>query len=186
MREGDACRMETVNPRPLQALPFEEHDDDSMQVPIEINGNEGGFEVEDVTGGGGEAVSGGEGGRMSSVNADEKSSVVAQRTSELTISFEGEVYVFHAVTPDKVQAVLLLLGGHETPSSVSSSEFLLQQNMKGLVDASKCSNLPRRIASLIRFREKRKERCFEKKIRYTCRKEVAQRAPCVIFQKGVG
>ncbi|XP_034681355.1 GATA transcription factor 24-like isoform X3 [Vitis riparia] len=167
--------METVNPRPLQALPFEEHDDDSMQVPIEINGNEGGFEVEDVTGGGGEAVSGGEGGKMSSVNADEKSSVVAQRTSELTISFEGEVYVFHAVTPDKVQAVLLLLGGHETPSSVSSSEFLLQQNMKGLVDASKCSNLPRRIASLIRFREKRKERCFEKKIRYTCRKEVAQR-----------
>ncbi|RVW21851.1 hypothetical protein CK203_109661 [Vitis vinifera] len=155
--------METVNPRPLQALPFEEHDDDSMQVPIEINGNEGGFEVEDVTGGGGEAVSGGEGGRMSSVNADEKSSVVAQRTSELTISFEGEVYVFHAVTPDKamadfvpeVQAVLLLLGGHETPSSVSSSEFLLQQNMKGLVDASKCSNLPRRIASLISVERER-------------------------------
>lgn len=106
VREGDACRMETVNPRPLQALPFEEHDDDSMQVPIEINGNEGGFEVEDVTGGGGEAVSGGEGGKMSSVNADEKSSVVAQRTSELTISFEGEVYVFHAVTPDKVSAHL--------------------------------------------------------------------------------
>lgn len=106
VREGDACRMETVNPRPLQALPFEEHDDDSMQVPIKINGNEGGFEVEDVTGGGGEAVSGGEGGRMSSVNADEKSSVVAQRTSELTISFEGEVYVFHAVTPDKVSAHL--------------------------------------------------------------------------------
>ncbi|KAJ9705646.1 hypothetical protein PVL29_003624 [Vitis rotundifolia] len=175
VREGDACRMETVNPRPLQALPFEEHDDHSMQVPIEINGNEGGFEVEDVTGGGGEALSGGEGGKMSSVNADEKSSVVAQRTSELTISFEGEVYVFHAVTPDKVQAVLLLLGGHETPCSVSSSEFLLQQNMKGLVDASRRSNLPRRIASLVRFREKRKERCFEKKIRYTCRKEVAQR-----------
>ena len=29
--------------------------------------------------------------------------------------------------------MLLLLGGHETPSSVSSSEFLLQQNMKVLL-----------------------------------------------------
>lgn len=40
---------------------------------------------------------------------------------------------------------------------------------------SKRSNLSRRIASLVRFREKRKERCFDKKIRYTVRKEVAQR-----------
>lgn len=33
----------------------------------------------------------------------------------------------------------------------------------------------RRIASLMRFREKRKERCFDKKIRYSVRKEVAQK-----------
>lgn len=44
-----------------------------------------------------------------------------------------------------------------------------------MVDTSKRSNLSRRIASLVRFREKRKERCFDKKIRYTVRKEVAQR-----------
>ncbi|MBA0705995.1 hypothetical protein Golax_018138 [Gossypium laxum] len=44
----------------------------------------------------------------------------------------------------------------------------------GVADVSKRSNLSRRIASLVRFREKRKERCFEKKIRYTVRKEVAQ------------
>ncbi|MBA0843101.1 hypothetical protein Goarm_000317 [Gossypium armourianum] len=34
---------------------------------------------------------------------------------------------------------------------------------------------PHRAASLNRFREKRKERCFDKKIRYTVRKEVALR-----------
>ncbi|KAJ6991248.1 hypothetical protein NC653_019448 [Populus alba x Populus x berolinensis] len=42
-------------------------------------------------------------------------------------------------------------------------------------DASQGSKLSRRVASLVRFREKRKERCFEKKVQYTCRKEVAQR-----------
>ncbi|XVE66626.1 hypothetical protein DITRI_Ditri08aG0093100 [Diplodiscus trichospermus] len=56
-----------------------------------------------------------------------------------------------------------------------SSEFLLQEKVKFIGDSSQGSKLSRRIASLVRFREKRKERCFEKKIRYTCRKEVAQR-----------
>ncbi|WCJ18223.1 GATA transcription factor 24 [Euphorbia peplus] len=100
------------------------------------------------------------------------------RTSELTIAFEGEVYVFPAVTPQKVQAVLLLLGCSEKPATVPSSEFLLQQNAganHSVDDASRGSKLSRRIASLVRFREKKKDRCFEKKIRYTCRKEVAQR-----------
>jgi hypothetical protein len=36
-------------------------------------------------------------------------------------------------------------------------------------------NFPHRVASLMRFREKRKERNFDKKIRYTVRKEVALR-----------
>jgi hypothetical protein len=40
-------------------------------------------------------------------------------------------------------------------------------------------NMPQRLASLTRFREKRKERCYDKKIRYTVRKEVAQR--CSLF-----
>ncbi|XP_004504860.1 GATA transcription factor 19-like [Cicer arietinum] len=100
------------------------------------------------------------------------------RASELTISFEGEVYVFPSVTPQKVQAVLLLLGRQETPDSTPTSNFLVQQNCQdiwGINDPSRSSKLSRRIASLVRFREKRKERCFEKKIRYTCRKEVAQR-----------
>ncbi|RDX77737.1 GATA transcription factor 24, partial [Mucuna pruriens] len=106
------------------------------------------------------------------------SSALHARTSELTISFEGEVYVFPAVTPEKVQAVLLLLGGQEMPSSVPASDLLLQQNcqdIREINDPSRSSKNSRRIASLVRFREKRKERCFEKKIRYSCRKEVAQR-----------
>ena len=36
-------------------------------------------------------------------------------------------------------------------------------------------NYPHRVASLMRFREKRKERNFDKKIRYSVRKEVALR-----------
>ncbi|KAK4378559.1 hypothetical protein RND71_000421 [Anisodus tanguticus] len=97
-------------------------------------------------------------------------------SSELTISFQGEVYVFPAVTREKVRAVLLLLGGSEMASYVPSSDALALQSTKSVDnDPFTRPNISRRTASLIRFREKRKERCFEKKIRYTCRKEVAQR-----------
>ncbi|OEL37448.1 GATA transcription factor 20 [Dichanthelium oligosanthes] len=88
-------------------------------------------------------------------------------TNQLTLSFQGEVYVFDSVSPDKVQAVLLLLGGRELNNlgnaASSSSSY------------SKRLNFPHRVASLMRFREKRKERNFDKKIRYTVRKEVALR-----------
>ncbi|XP_022896904.1 GATA transcription factor 24-like isoform X3 [Olea europaea var. sylvestris] len=65
---------------------------------------------------------------------------------QLTLSFQGEVYVFDSVSPEK--------GLGEYPGRL---------------------NQPQRAASLNRFREKRKERCFDKKIRYTVRKEVALR-----------
>ncbi|XP_020265896.1 GATA transcription factor 20-like isoform X2 [Asparagus officinalis] len=86
-------------------------------------------------------------------------------SNQLTLSFQGEVYVFDSVSPEKVQAVLLLLGGRELSTPYPSSSHV----------NSKRSNLPHRVASLMRFREKRKERNFDKKIRYTVRKEVAQR-----------
>ncbi|KAM0025333.1 putative transcription factor TIFY family [Helianthus debilis subsp. tardiflorus] len=35
---------------------------------------------------------------------------------QLTLSFQGEVYVFDAVSPEKVHALLLLLGGYEVPT----------------------------------------------------------------------
>uniref|UniRef100_A0A7C8Z066 GATA-type domain-containing protein n=1 Tax=Opuntia streptacantha TaxID=393608 RepID=A0A7C8Z066_OPUST len=95
--------------------------------------------------------------------------------SELTIGFEGEVFVFPAVTRDKVQAVLLLLGGQDTSIKMPISEFLLQQHNMASDSPSRGLSTSSRIASLVRFREKRKERCFEKKSCYTSQKEVTQR-----------
>ncbi|XP_059653232.1 GATA transcription factor 24-like [Cornus florida] len=93
---------------------------------------------------------------------------------QLTLSFQGEVYVFDAVSPEKVQAVLLLLGGYEVPTGIPTAT-MTPQNQRGLGDFPGRSSQPQRAASLNRFREKRKERCFDKKIRYNVRKEVALR-----------
>ncbi|XVE66623.1 hypothetical protein DITRI_Ditri08aG0093000 [Diplodiscus trichospermus] len=93
---------------------------------------------------------------------------------QLTLSFQGEVYVFDSVSPDKVQAVLLLLGGYEIPSGIPALGTV-PVSQRGMGDLPGRSIQPQRVASLIRFREKRKERCFDKKIRYTVRKEVALR-----------
>ncbi|KAK4352298.1 hypothetical protein RND71_027816 [Anisodus tanguticus] len=158
--------MMAANPRPLQARPYEDHaplqsirmeeDDDDVEETMD--------EAEDESmkvlnhhqygGGGGGGV------------------VEVSRTSELTLAFEGEVYVFPAVTPDKVQAVLLLLGECDIPTAVPTVEPPFDNKVE---DLPKQANLSRRFASLVRFREKRKERCFDKKIRYSVRKEVAQR-----------
>lgn len=160
--------MAAANPQPLQARPYEEH----MQIPIQIDDDDGEYEVDALDGGsGGDAMDDPEEAQTSSLHPSGHGVVMASRTSELTLSFEGEVYVFPAVTPEKVQAVLLLLGGH--PSGVPTE--VPYDNNKGMDAPPKHSNLSRRIASLVRFREKRKERCFDKKIRYSVRKEVAQR-----------
>ncbi|XP_010927253.2 GATA transcription factor 20 [Elaeis guineensis] len=88
--------------------------------------------------------------------------------NQLTLSFQGEVYVFDSVSPEKVQAVLLLLGGREINTGLASIPSSSNPY-------NKRSNFPQRVASLMRFREKRKERNFDKKIRYNVRKEVALR-----------
>ncbi|XP_021649816.2 GATA transcription factor 28 isoform X4 [Hevea brasiliensis] len=94
---------------------------------------------------------------------------------QLTLSFQGEVYVFDAIAPDKqVQAVLLLLGGCEIPSGIPTAGTV-PLNLRVPSDLPGRSIQPQRAASLHRFREKRKERCFDKKIRYSVRKEVALR-----------
>ncbi|XP_020572684.1 GATA transcription factor 20-like [Phalaenopsis equestris] len=90
-------------------------------------------------------------------------------SNQLTLSFQGEVYVFDSVSPEKVQAVLLLLGGREISTGLAAFPSTADLTTK------QRSTLPHRVASLMRFREKRKERNFDKKIRYTVRKEVALR-----------
>ncbi|KAJ6335362.1 hypothetical protein OIU78_012069 [Salix suchowensis] len=92
-------------------------------------------------------------------------------SSQLTLTFRGQVYVFDSVTPDKVQAVLLLLGGCEFTPGLE----MTPQNQRGLLEYPPRCTQPQRAASLSRFRQKRKERCFDKKVRYSVRQEVALR-----------
>lgn len=98
----------------------------------------------------------------------------ADSGDQLTLSFQGQVYVFDSVSPEKVQAVLLLLGGQEVPPNMPAFPTT-HHNNRGNSGTPQRLNVPQRLASLIRFREKRKERNFDKKIRYTVRKEVALR-----------
>ncbi|KAF8675434.1 hypothetical protein HU200_047804 [Digitaria exilis] len=69
----------------------------------------------------------------------------------------------------QVQAVLLVLGGYEVPPGLVNMAVPTANDEKSTTVAA------RRVASLMRFREKRKERCFDKRIRYSVRKEVAQK-----------
>ncbi|KAK4852157.1 hypothetical protein QYF36_021540 [Acer negundo] len=178
--------MAAANPQPLQARPFDDHERVAIQIEDEDGDYEDGDGMDDLEEGNVNSMNimnndnGNNNNNNSSVvNVAEHGVVVAaaaaSRTSELTLSFEGEIYVFPAVTPEKVQAVLLLLGGRDIPTGVPTIEVPYDQSNRGVGDNPKHSNLSRRIASLVRFREKRKERCFDKKIRYSVRKEVAQR-----------
>lgn len=97
--------MAAANPQPLQARPYEEH----MQIPIQIDDDDGEYEVDALDGGsGGDAMDDPEEAQTSSLHPSGHGVVMASRTSELTLSFEGEVYVFPAVTPEKVFVSLLL------------------------------------------------------------------------------
>ncbi|KAG0462426.1 hypothetical protein HPP92_020902 [Vanilla planifolia] len=106
--------------------------------------------------------------------SDTAMQLVSSNPNQLTLLFQGEVYVFDSVTPEKVQAVLLLLGACEVPPSISGTALSCHHDDRGMDDILRRTNISaKRLASLIRFREKRKERCFDKKIRYDVRKEVA-------------
>ncbi|CAA2982251.1 Hypothetical predicted protein [Olea europaea subsp. europaea] len=88
----------------------------------------------------------------------------AYGNDQVALSFRDRVFVFDGVTADKVQAVLLLLGGCELDPATLDVDMAYHRQ--------RASN-PKREESLTRFRQKRKERCFEKKIRYNVRQEVA-------------
>lgn len=54
--------------------------------------------------------------------------------------------------------------------------FNIQLNfVQGVVELPGRCTQPQRAASLDRFRQKRKERCYDKKVRYSVRQEVALR-----------
>ncbi|KAA8516226.1 hypothetical protein F0562_019405 [Nyssa sinensis] len=75
--------------------------------------------------------------------------------------------------------------GHATPAaavagaavseSVSDNHLFIHDNMRGM--DSHC--FTQREAALIKFRLKRKERCYEKKVRYQSRKRLAEQRPRV-------
>ncbi|XP_039116851.1 GATA transcription factor 19-like [Dioscorea cayenensis subsp. rotundata] len=96
-------------------------------------------------------------------------------SSQLTLSFQGEAFVFDSVSPERVQAVLLLLGGHEVPSDAADLRAPLLPNSRASSDVSRSSSNARRQKAMIRYREKRKNMSFEKKIIYEVRKDVASR-----------
>lgn len=100
---GGFVLMAAANPQPLQARPFDDH----MRGPIPVDDDD--YEYEDGgghDGGDDDAMDDFEETHMNSVSVAEHGGgggvVMASRTSELTLSFEGEVYVFPAVTPEKV------------------------------------------------------------------------------------
>lgn len=175
--------MKAANPRPLQAArPYEDHHAPLQSMRMaeeeeEENDDEDGGGAYEDDDGGEDTMDEAEDVRMKVFGqygggGGSGAIVEVSRSSELTLAFEGEVYVFPAVTPDKVQAVLLLLGGCDIPTAVPTVELPFDNKVE---DLPKQANFSRRFASLVRFREKRKERCFDKKIRYSVRKEVAQR-----------
>ncbi|XP_068637390.1 GATA transcription factor 28-like isoform X1 [Aristolochia californica] len=127
------------------------------------------MEEDQDDGGGQEAID----GDPSASDPASLSDQTRNQGNQLTLSFQGEVYVFDSVAPEKVQAVLLLLGGREVPPSTPVP--MQQNNRVELADVPQRMTMPQRVASLLRFREKRKERNFDKKIRYNVRKEVALR-----------
>ncbi|KAL2254899.1 GATA transcription factor 25-like [Sesamum indicum] len=84
----------------------------------------------------------------------------ADAPHRVTLSFWDHVFIFDSVPYEKLQTVLLLLGG-----------FAFDRANK---DAThhKCKD-PKREEHVNKYRLKREERCFEKRIRYNVRRAVA-------------
>ncbi|XP_026449509.1 GATA transcription factor 24-like isoform X2 [Papaver somniferum] len=179
--------MPPENPLPLQARPFDDHmiptdddeEDDDHHHDHDRRRDDDEDDEDDYDGGGGgdeteddlQDIPVNSGGNF-------RNASTRTRTSELTLAFEGEVYVFPSITYEKVQAVLLLLGGRDIPTAVPAVDVSYHQNdrvFNAASDAPRRSNLSKRIDSLVKFREKRKERNFDKKIRYNVPKEVSQK-----------
>ncbi|KAI3841873.1 hypothetical protein MKW92_038070 [Papaver armeniacum] len=106
------------------------------------------------------------------------SAAYPDNNDQVSLSYQGQVWVFNSVSPDNVRAVRSLLGGYEVPSFglTTAPVSVDQTQMGGDSDLPGRFNQQERAVALNRYREKRNHRCFDKnKIRYSVRKEVAER-----------
>uniref|UniRef100_A0A0D9VYN6 Tify domain-containing protein n=1 Tax=Leersia perrieri TaxID=77586 RepID=A0A0D9VYN6_9ORYZ len=66
------------------------------------------------------AAAGDEGGGEAETAASAAEALLSAGSEQLTLVYQGEVYVFDPVPPQKVQAVLLVLGGSDMPPGLVS------------------------------------------------------------------
>ncbi|XP_073014350.1 GATA transcription factor 20-like [Typha latifolia] len=100
--------------------------------------------------------------------------VQAPGSNQITLSYGENVYVFDSVPPEKVQAALLLLGGQELASDDAGAVSSYQLTQRGQSEVPRSTNAHRH-ASLMRYKEKKKNLNFDKRVLYSVRKEVASR-----------
>ncbi|CAJ2639337.1 unnamed protein product [Trifolium pratense] len=96
-------------------------------------------------------------------------SMIAHYNHVPQVDPHGTGMMFHPYYPSN-----MCLQPGQIPSGLSWPSFGGSSSSE-----SKLSKVDRREAALIKFRQKRKERCFDKKIRYVNRKQLAERRPRV-------
>ncbi|KAK2997907.1 hypothetical protein RJ639_025416, partial [Escallonia herrerae] len=139
--------------------------------PEQPNKLAGGLENDAVKKGGVDSIDGGIAGFDGAIDAGLTAAYDA--ADQLTVSFRGQVYVFDSVSTDKAQWVLFTLGGCELAPDLRNVDLSYQKGMDKVNPGR--YTVSQRAACLNRFRQKRSMRCFEKKITYKVRQEVALR-----------
>ncbi|KAH7847826.1 hypothetical protein Vadar_030613 [Vaccinium darrowii] len=87
------------------------------------------------------------------------------------------------LSDEVVQAVLLLLGGCEIPTGVPTVDIPFGQSHRDVDDNPKHAKLSRRLASLVRFRDKRKEDALTKKSGTLCGRRLLKDVNIVVLEK---
>lgn len=125
----------------------------------------------------------------SSVEQEEEAQLDTVGSEPLTLIYKGEQFSFKDVEQEQLTAILMLLKskarGEKPDSAVPGNSTQVTKNSKDSqlapVDNKDIGNNTspthnqNRQASLMRFREKKRCRTFNKKIRYEVRKQVAKR-----------
>lgn len=176
---GGDCRFPIANPRPSIGLP---HGAGSAWLPMLISQSNSVAPL---------PSSDGDDSPASSV--EEAGEAGPQKAAEhLTLIYKGEHFSFADVNSDTLSTILMVLQSkvkkecQETPAPTSSSQAVhaaspgkaASPTRKEAVETGNQTSAAQnssRQASLMRFREKKRCRTFNKKIRYEVRKQVAKR-----------